>query len=295
MAVLKKRYFFYSGLFIFLFTVLFTILFVFFPYQKMLNIAFQGALSGRNTYVSFVDVRKGFGKIATSQIIISHDKIHGQPLYEIEKVRLMWNPFSIFKGTIDIHSAGECYGGIIKFTINNIPLFWKDTSSRSVLLKNINLENYPKSRLPWFQAISGTLNGIMKSDIRFFSRESEKSIFSFTIKNGNLSQIKLNDSQDLNLHYNEIDIEGRGQGEVFVFDKIIINCQDLIIKGNGIIETSLKEEEIKLNLTYESVSEHSPLPGRGSITISGPIWHPEISIIQESTGQESAPATKKTS
>lgn len=291
----KIRYFYYSGLFIFLFAVLFAILFVFFPYQKMLNIVFQGALSGSHTYVSFIDVRKGFGKIATSRIIISHDKIHGQPLYEIEKVRLMWNPFSIFKGTIDVHSDGECYGGIINFSVNNIPLFWKDASSRFVELKNINLENYPKSRLPWFQAISGTLNGTLKSDIRFFARESEKANFSFTIKDGFFNQINTKGSRDLSLRFKDISIEGRGQGDIFTLDKVTINCQDLIIKGNGVINTGLKTEEIKLNFTYESLSTQSPLSEKGTITISGSIWHPEISIIQDSTGRESASPIKKTS
>lgn len=293
--MLKNRYFFYSGLCVFIFAIFFAILFVFFPYQKMLSIAFQSALSGNRMYVSFIDVRKGFGKIATSRIIISHDKVHGQPLYEIEKLQLQWNPFSVLKGTIDVYSTGKCYGGIIKFSINNIPLFWKDISSRSILLKDINLENYPKERLPWFKSVSGTLNGTFKSDIRFFARESEKANFSFTIKDGFFNQINTKGSRDFSLRFKDISIEGRGQGDIFTLDKVTINCQDLIIKGNGVINTGLKTEEIKLNFTYESLSTQSPLSGKGTITVSGSIWQPEILVIRDPMDQDSPASSKKTS
>lgn len=285
---LSQRYFLYMGLGVFSLSLLLLILFLFFPYQRMLNIFFQEVFLGKHMHLSFVDVRKGLGRASASRILVGHQRVQGHPLFEYDRVQLLWNPFSIFKGAMDVYSYGESYGGTVRFSLKNIPLFLKNSTTLDVTLNNINLDKYPKGGLPWLKNVSGMLNGTLKRDVIYTAREKQKGSFVYTIKNGYLGQLNHKNSDDLSLNFIDLNLEGRIQGHVVILDKVIINGQNLTIRGSGIIE----DGKITLNLIYESLAAESSLPGKGQITISGPVWLPEIKITQDLATQGNA-TTKK--
>ncbi|HBA56188.1 MAG TPA: hypothetical protein DCZ04_17515, partial [Syntrophorhabdus aromaticivorans] len=80
--------------------LIFVLVFFFFPYQRALKISFQDFLSGSKMSVSFVGVRPGPAKALASHIVVGHENIYGQPLFELDTASLTWNPFSLFRGTI---------------------------------------------------------------------------------------------------------------------------------------------------------------------------------------------------
>jgi hypothetical protein len=258
----------------------------------MLNIFFQEVFLGKNMNLSFVDVRKGLGRASASRILVGHQRVQGHPLFEYDRVQLLWNPFSIFKGAMDVYSYGECYGGTVRSSMKNIPLFLKESTSLDITLSNINLDKYPKGGLPWLKNFSGILNGNLKRDVIYTAREKQKGSFVYIVKNGYLGQINHKNSQEFSVKFNDMNVEGRIHGHAVILDKVIINGQNLTITGSGVIENGTRLQEITFNLTYESLSAESPLPGKGQITISGPVWLPEITITKDLTTQGTA-TTKK--
>lgn len=281
---LSRRHIFYPCLGVFSFILCLLILYICFPYQKMLHILFREAFVGNDMQVSIISVTNSLTASA-SQINVGHSNVQGKPIFEIQKVRILWNPFSIFKGTIDISSRGDTYGGVTRFSMRNIPLFRESDSYLALVLHNINLAKYPKDVLPWFKSMGGILNGTIQREIRPAARERQKVRFFFTIKDGILGQIKTRDQQDLTLQFEDLILEGKGQGDVVDFEKIVIRGRHFIIKGNGLIKGKGESEELNLSLTYESSAKDFPLSGKGVVTVLGHVWSPEISIKQGSESQ----------
>ncbi|OPY00262.1 MAG: hypothetical protein A4E62_00921 [Syntrophorhabdus sp. PtaU1.Bin002] len=258
------------------------LLFFFFPYQRALKMSFQDFLGGNKMTVSFVGVRSGIAKALASHIIVGHENIDGQPLFELDKATLAWNPFSLFKGTITMICGAKAYGGTLRFSITDIPVVGIGNPRLSMIFGDINLAKYPEGRLPWFKSVKGILNGSVYKDLMLLTGERRKGVFSVLVKNGVLYHVAVKTPQELTIPFKNLTIEGRTQGDNIIIDKLSINGQDISIRGSGLIESGAAMEAVNLKLSYEAISKAAPLPGKGVITVSGNIWQPDIVVAPES-------------
>lgn len=275
----------------FAFLMMLAIVFVFFPHQQVLHRVFQEIL-GKEMDASFVNVRKGLGKASAASIVVGHRELQGQPLFELKNVSLFWNPLSIFKGSGDIYVRGEAYGGIFKLALKGFPLFAHEKADLTMVFEGIDLGKYPTDRLPWFKGLEGRLNGTLTADAFLLAREQRKGSFALTVSNGAIKNVLVKNVQGLNVHFDNLTVHGKSYGDTVTLDKVTIHGQELSINGTGRIERGLESGVLSLRLPYESLSENSPLPGKGILTISGPVWSPAIDIFHGTeTQQKQEPST----
>lgn len=271
--------------------LIFALVFFFFPYQRALKMSFQDLLSGSKMRVSFVGVTSGIAEALASHIIVGHENINGQPLFELDKVSLTWNPFSLFKGTVNMMCRTKAYGGTFRFSITGIPLVGTSNPRLSMIFSDINLAKYPEGRLPWFKYMKGILNGSVNKDLMLLAGERQKGVFSILVKNGVLDHVTVKTTQELTVPFKNLTIEGRTQGDNIIIDKLSMIGQDITIRGSGLIESGVAMETVNLKLSYEAISKAAPLPGKGVITVSGNIWQPDIAIVPESPPTKTALTT----
>ncbi|MCX5809917.1 MAG: type II secretion system protein GspN [Proteobacteria bacterium] len=278
---INKQYLLYAGAVVWFFILLVVVLYLFFPHQKFVKIAFQNFLCGNKMMASIEGAKiRPVGAVA-SKIVFGHEGLQGKPLFEIEKIKISWNPFSLVKGVLSISSDASAYTGKMKVNIEGIPVIINSLPNMKINLSNINLAKYPENRLPWFKGVSGTLNGWVKKDMPLYAPERQKGSFSINMRNGEIMEIAIKNLPRLTIPYKDITIEGRIDGERINLTKIVINSSGNSINGNGIIEANEFEQKVNLKFNYEATTKNAPLAGKGTITISGNQWSPDIVITPE--------------
>ncbi|MCX5805949.1 MAG: type II secretion system protein GspN [Proteobacteria bacterium] len=276
-----KKNLFYAGAGVWFFVLLIVLLNLFFPYQKLFGIAFQNLFVGSKMLVSIEDAKMKPGGGIVSKVVFGHEAMQGKPLFEVEKLRINWNLFLLLKGILNITSDASVYSGTMKANIENIPIMANSLPLLKMSLANVNLAAYPENRLPWFRSISGTLNGWIKEELSFYAPEKKKGNFSINVKNGEIKEISVRDFPRLTIPYDEIVIEGEINGERINLNKIAINSPGNSIKGIGTINMNDYEKKVDLKLYYEALNKNAPLAGKGTITITGKQWPPEVIITPE--------------
>jgi len=292
---INKQYLLYAGAVVWFFILLVVVLYLFFPHQKFVKIAFQNFLCGNKMMVSIEGAKiRPVGAVA-SKIVFGHEGLQGKPLFEIEKIKISWNPFSLVKGVLSISSDASAYTGKMKLNIEGIPVIVNSLPNMKINLSNIDLAKYPENRLPWFKGVSGTLNGWVKKDMPLHAPEKQKGSFSINMRNGEIMEIAIKNLPRLTIPYKDIAIEGKIDGERINLSKIAINSPGNTINGSGTIEANEFEQKINLKFNYEATTKNAPLAGKGTITISGSQWSSDIVITPEVPEQPSAapPAPQK--
>ena len=273
-----KKYLPYVAVTIWFFILTTLILYVFFPYQKIFRLAFMNFISSSKMVVSVEGARIRPLSARASKVVFGHEALQGKPLFELEKVKVSWNPLSIFKGVINISSEATTYSGVTRFWVSGVPVLANSTPVLTVSIANISLSKYPDDRVPWFKGITGIMNVWMRKEIPLFSLDRQKGNFLISLQNGEIKEIRTKNFPKITLPYKEIKIEGKIEGERILLSKIFINSFGNVIKGNGTIESNEYEQKINLKLDYEATSKGAPLSGKGTITIIGNQWSPDILV-----------------
>ncbi len=274
----SKKMLFYTAMVVWFFLVTAFIVYNWFPYQKLIKIAFQGFLSGSKMAVSIEGAKIGAAGARASRIVFGHEALKDQPLFEVEKVDIVLDPLSIVKGMLSVHSNASAYGGTLAMNVDGIPFIRNTAPSIRINFSRIDLSKYPENRLPWFKGISGQMNGWVKKEMPLMAPEKQRGIFSVNIKNGDIKELYLKNAPRLSLPFKEIAVEGRIDGDVIRLTRLFINSIGDVINGSGIIESNDFEQKIDLKLGYEATSKGAPLSGRGTITVSGNQWATDVSI-----------------
>ncbi len=277
----SRKYLLYIGAVVWAIAVTGAVLFAFFPYQKAFKLVFQDiAVSGR-ARISFVGAGTGFGKASASKIMVAHEGVEGKPFYEMEKVELVWNPLTLLKGSIRVSSHAFAYGGKVNIDVAGLPVFGNGTPVLNIRFAGVDLAKYPENTLPWFKVIRGAMNGMITKDVRFVDRGMEKGTFTLRIKDGELRGIAFKEDPKASLPFKEVLIEGRIKGGRWEAENVSIKGNAYVIRGAGVIQDAGDGAEINARLSYESSSQDGILAGKGTITISGNLWAPEISMAKE--------------
>jgi len=263
----KKKVFFSLSLVLWTFIVFMVILLLFFPYRRVTLIALQNVISTGNANISYMNVKSAFMGAEVSKVMIGDDAIDGKPLYEIEKVKLRWNPFSIFKGVADVYGYSSAYGGVVRFSVQDIPMMVNTIPYIATRFENVNLANYPEKQFPWCKGINGTLSGWIRREVPYAAPEKQKGSFSIQIKNGAIRGVVIKDFAGFLLPFKDMSIEGKLRGTTVEISRIVINDAGITIKGSGIIEGSTGDQRINVKLSYESTAKDIPLSGKGIIAV----------------------------
>ena len=275
-AVFRKRYFLYAGAVFWAVLVTGIILSVSFPYQKMVKILFQDIAAGSGSRISFADARRGLMGAFVSSIRVGNHGVEGKPLYEIERVTLRWNPFSLVGAGPAVSARAFAYGGEMDYTVYRMPSLSSGPAKLDVRLSGINLARYPEGRLPWLKGMTGVMKGTIARDVNLIDREQEKGTFSFMVKEGELKEAAFKDGSRVSLPFKELVVEGRIKGERWDVDRVYLKGNGYAVKGLGVIEGSGAGAVVDLKLDYQSSADGAPLTGKGSVMISGDLWSPEV-------------------
>ena len=274
----SKKILFYAGTVLWFFLVTAVIVYVFFPYEKLIRIAFQGFLSGSKMVVSIQGAKIKTTGAQASKIVFGHEALKDHPLFEIEKANIFLEPLSIFKGILSVHSTASAYGGRLAMNVENIPFIRNTVPSIRIDFTKIDLSKYPENSLPWFKGISGQMNGWVKKEMPLTAPERQKGSFAVTIQNGDIKELYLKNAPRLSLPFKEISVEGRIDGDMIRLSRIFIKSIGDEIGGSGTIESNDLDQKIDLKLSYEATSKGAPLPGKGTITVSGSQWSTDIDV-----------------
>jgi len=285
-----------TGAVVWFFLLLIVLMYFFFPYQKLFIIAFQNLFCGSKmtVYIEGAKIKSGGGMI--SKIVLGHEALKGNPLFEIERIKVNWNPFALVKGTLNMSSDASAYSGTIKVNIEGIPVIINSIPLLKISLANVNLAGYPEGRLPWFKGMSGTLNGWIKNETPLYAPEKQKGSFSINMKDGEINEISIRDFPRLTIPYKDIIVEGKIEGEKVNLSKIAISSPGNIIRGSGTIDANEYEQKVDLKFYYEALVKNAPLAGKGTITITGKQWSPDVVIapeVPEKPAEGMPPAQKK--
>ncbi|MBA4391621.1 MAG: type II secretion system protein GspN [Syntrophus sp. (in: bacteria)] len=291
-----KKYLLYAGAVVWFFLLLIVLMYFFFPYQKLFRIALQNLFCGNKMTVSIEGAKIKHGGGIVSKIVFGHEALKEKPLFEIEKIKVRWNPFSLVKGTLNISSDASMYRGTMKVNIDRIPVIINSVPLLKINFANVDLAGHPEDTLPWFKGMSGTLNGWIKNESPLYTLDKQKGSFSINMKDGEIKEILIRDFPRLTIPYKEIVIEGKIEGERINLSRIVINSPGNTIRGSGIIDANQYEQKVDFKLYYEALVKNAPLAGKGTITITGKQWSPDIIMtpeVPEKPAEAAAPAQKK--
>ncbi len=254
---------------------------IFFPYQKALRIVSQNLMGSSTISVALDGPRFGFASVQVARIVIGHAAVQGKPLFEIKKIDARWNPLSLLTGKLSVFCRAVAYDGTIETSIESIPVFAGSTPSLRINFTNVNLAKYPEATLPWFKSLSGKLSGWIREEIPFQGSEKQKGTFRVVLAAGEINQMQVKGLENLVLPYKEVITEGRIAGSKIYLDKIVVDGEGVVLKGNGSIERAGLDTRLAMRLTSENSSSTSVLANGTVITVTGNQWHPAITISTE--------------
>lgn len=254
---------------------------LFFPYQRVLRIAFQNVVGSSRMVVSVDGMRLAPLGVHVKRALVGHEAIQGKPLAELTDIRITWQPWSLLTGKFSIASEGSAYDGIVKCDVLGIPVLTTNNPLMTIRLSKVNLAKYPPGTLPWFKGISGTAEGSMTREVPLLHPTKEKGSFRFTIKNGEIRDLYTKNLQGIVVPFKEITAEGRLDGSQAIIDRVFLSGSDITMKGNGTLSKGDPHPAINLKIFFESQSKAVPLPPKGIIIMSGSQWSPTVTVSTE--------------
>jgi type II secretion system protein N len=277
----QRRYLLFILLSIWIVVLMYGVILISFPYEKALRLIFQSIVTRQMMRTDFGGVKPRMMGIEVSKIIVSHEINQGGPILELQKVRLCWHPFALLRGGLDLSSEAHAYGGSVKVEIRDIPFMSGKHPKLLVAFSDISLSEYPGNRFPWFRSLKGILGGLIRKDISEFAPEERRGDYSLRIINGEISQIRLENAPKLTLPFKEMFVGGTIQGSRITVDKFQMNGMGVSISGSGTIRTLNGEQDLDLKFIYRGTAASGPLQGKGTLSVTGDLWYPDIVISPE--------------
>lgn len=259
---------------------------IFFPYQKALRILSQNLMGSTSITVAMDNPSFGFANAQVSRIVVGHVAVEGKTFFELKKIDARWYPFYLLAGKLVIFCRALAYDGTIECSIDGIPVFAKGKSRLGIKFVNVNLAKYPEATLPWFKGMSGKLSGWIKEEVSYDGSNKQNGTFLIAIAAGEIKGMQITGLESFVLPYKKIAAEGRISGSKIYLDKILIDGENIVLKGNGHIDRSGQEPNVNLRLAIENSSGIAPLANASVITVTGNQWHPTITISTEPGQQE---------
>ncbi len=255
------------------------VLYLFFPYQRVLKIALQNAVGGSRAMIAMEGVRgKTFGMEAT-KLLLRPDANNGQTApFELSNVDISWSPLSLIKGNLSIDSKASLYDGSLRSTVNGIGITGSSGPSILVTLKGLNMAKCPEGIFPWFKGVTGILDGIIRKEKFFAIPGKQGGSFRFTIRNGEIKDLRVNNMPRLVIPYKEITIEGKTDGARIDISRILLRSDVVLLRGSGRVEPLDTEQSLDISLSYEALTKTFPLKGKGAISIKGSQTAPLVSV-----------------
>jgi type II secretion system protein N len=255
------------------------VLYIFFPYQKVIKIALQSAVGGGRVTIAMEGVKTRALGIRAAKLSLRPDVNGLQTIpFELSQVDIAWSLFSLLKGKLDIDSKASFCDGLVKSTIDGIPLMRPSSSSILLTLKDINLAKWPKGVFPWLGDMTGTLDGVFKKEMSPATSNKQIGAFQFVIRNGEIRDIRVKNLPRLIVPYKQITMEGKLSGSRIDVTRIFLASDIILLHGNGSIDPWDPEQNIEVNLYYEALSKALPLKGKGTISIRGNQTAPLVTI-----------------
>ena len=278
---LIKQSLIYAGIIAWGMAVMLATVLVFFPYQKALKIISQNLLGSSRMIVAVEGPRFGFTSVQVSKIVVGHAAVEGKPLFELKKIDARWNPFSLIFGKLAIFCRAQAYDGLVECSIDRISMLSKVNPNLRIKFDNVNLAKYPEGTLPWFKAMSGNMSGWIREEMPLERSGKHKGSFRIVMTAGEIKDLQVKGLQNFVLPYKEVLAEGRISGPKIYLDNIVVDGENISLKGNGTIERGGDEQKISLTLACENTSKTSLLANGSVITVTGDQWHPTITISTE--------------
>jgi type II secretion system protein N len=282
----------YAGIILWGTAVMLSTVLVFFPYQKALKIVSQNLLGSSRIIVAVDGPRFGFASAQVSRIVVGHVAVEGRPLFELRKIDARWDPLSLLTGKLTILCRAHAYDGLVECSIDRISLLSKTSPYVRIKFENVNLAKYPEGTLPWFKGMSGSMSGWIREEVPFERSGKQKGAFRIVMSAGEIKDVQVKGLQNFILPYKEVLAEGRIAGSKIYLDNILVDGENITLKGNGAIERGGDGQRVNLTLACENTSK-TPLLADGSvITVTGDQWHPTITISTQPTQQGEKVATQ---
>jgi len=282
----------YAGVILWGIAVMLSTVLVFFPYQKALKIVSQSLLGSSRIIVAVEGPRFGFASAQVSRIIVGHVAVEGKPLFELRKIDARWDPLSLLIGKLTILCRAHTYDGLVEGSIDRISMLSHASPYVRIKFENVNLAKYPEGTLPWFKGMTGSMSGWIKEEVPLDRSGKQKGTFRIVMAAGEIKEVQIKGLQNFILPYKEILAEGRISESKIYLDNIVIDGENITLKGNGAIERGGQEQRVNLTFACENTSR-TPLLANGSvITVTGDQWHPTITISTEPAQQREKVATR---
>ncbi len=282
---LIKQSLIYAGIIMWGIAVMLTTVLVFFPYQKALKIISQNLLASSRMIVAVEGPRFGFTSVQVSKIIVGHVAVQGKTLFELRKIDARWDPLSLLIGKLAIFCRAYAYDGMVECSIDSISMLSKVNPNMKIKFENVNLAKYPEGTLPWFKGMSGSMSGWIREEVPLERSGKQKGSFRIVMTAGEIKDVQVKGLQNFVLPYKEVLAEGRISESKIYLDNIVVDGENISLKGNGAIERGGDEQRVNLTLACENTSKTSLLANGSVITVTGDQWHPTITISTEPAQQ----------
>jgi hypothetical protein len=225
--------------------------------------------------------RFGFTSVQVSKIVVGHVAVEGRPLFELKKIDARWDPFSLIFGKLAIFCRAHAYDGLVECSMDRISMLSKVNPNIRIKFDNVNLAKYPEGTLPWFKGMSGSMSGWIREEVPLERSGKQKGSFRIVMTAGEIKDVQVKGLQNFVLPYKEVLAEGRISGSKIYLDNIVVDGENISLKGNGTIERGGDEQRVRLTLACENTSKTSLLANGSVITVTGDQWHPTITISTE--------------
>jgi type II secretion system protein N len=259
------------GLFVAALTV-----YLFFPYQKALRIALQNGVGGSRFAVSMEGVSLRTLGMSVSKVQFRVEG-NGTSIFELSNVDVAWKPLQLLRGRFGIFSRASAYGGVLRTTIDDIPIAVASTPLLSLRIDDVDVAKFPAG-LSWLKGATGRLSGWIRKQTPPGRPEHQTGSFSLQLRDGEIRDLHVEHMPRLVIPFKEIALDGRIEGARLSFNRIAVESDLLTLRGDGTIETGESDTSLNLTLAYRTLSASAPLAGDGVITVSGTETAPRISV-----------------
>jgi len=277
----QKAVLFFSGAVVWAVLVMAVVVYLFFPYQKALKIALQNVVGGG----SAVSIEGVTMRIRASRLLFRPGGSIGQaPPLELSNIDIFWNPLSLIRGKLTIHSKSDLYDGTLRFTIEEVPVMGPSFPTLSLKLEHVNIAKCPEGALPWLKNVSGILDGVVKEETAPGRPDRQMGSFRLTLRGGEVKDIQIRNLPRLIIPYKEIVLEGRIEGARIDVKRMILRSDAISLTGAGTVDTEESGHALDLKLSYEVLSKVLPFHGQGTLSVSGSQAAPVVTISEPGQG-----------
>ncbi len=265
--------------------VMVLVVYLFFPYQKALKVALQNVVGNGRAAVSMEGVTMKVMGIKASRILFRPDASAGQTApFELSNVDIFWNPFSLLKGKVTIYSKAALYGGTLRCTVEGISFMGQTDPNISLKFDSVNIGKCPEGAIPWFNGMSGTLDGMVRKEAPIGRPDKETGVFRLNIRDGEIKGLQVKNLPRLIIPYKEIVVEGKIDGPRLSIRKLALASDVIALSGSGMVQSGDPDHGIDMKLSYQVLSKSFPMQGKGTLTVSGSQAAPVVAISAPEAG-----------